>query len=296
MNYDPSTFTWGYELELGDVLRSRKIPTELGSWEYAETDITNIHPPYWGRASDPLGIDPPVGGEINIKPTKTKQELFHRIDEMVNWFRRQGDQPSTSCTNVGHVHVHVPGLMGDIDGLKRLTSYILKHQELAVETCWAYKELPEMAEAKTARTYMKWDGGRLMPKWMGHNILTRAKSFHDFIALQCCGKDGISRGRPFRYAINTYCLKHTKTIEFRLFRASMKSDEVFSSILFVHEFMKAALVTGEDLPSVLKRFDFSFPPFTYDHELYLSWERTKWDKSRGKKERKYYEVSDRQDK
>lgn len=288
--YDPNTFTWGYELELGDVLRTRRVPEHLGSWEHAETDICNIHPPYWGRASDPLGIDPLVGGEINIKPTKTVNELVSRIEETVNWFRSQGDVPSASCTNVGHVHVHVLGLMEDIEGLKKLTKYISENQSDTVQACWGYKEHSLMKESKTARTYMKWDGGRMMPEWMASNIVNKAKDFSDFVRIQCCGKDGVSMGRPFRYAINTYCLKHTKTVEFRCFRASLNPLHIRSSILFVQEFMNAALNTGENVSSLLKKNELTFAPMEYDHELYLSWEKTKWDKSRGKKDRKYYEV------
>lgn len=290
MKYDASTFTWGYELELGDVRRSLIPPAHLGTWEHAETDICNISPPYRGRASDPLGIDPPVGGEINIKPTKTPHELVNRIGKTIDWFKDQGDKPSASCTNVGHVHVHVPGLMEDISSLKILTRYILDNQEATVQACWTYEEMPDMKKTKTARTYMKWDGGRLMPKWMGENIIEKANSFEDFIRIQCCGKDGVSMGRPFRYAINTYCLKHTKTIEFRCFRASLSSLYISNCILFVQDFMNAALNTGESVASILSRETIIFPPMTYDHELYLSWEKTKWDKSRGKKERKYYEV------
>lgn len=290
MKYDPNDFTWGYELELGDICRDSTVPPHLGSWEYAETDICNIHPPYRGRASDPLGIQPPVGGEINMLPTKTTEELVARIAETINWFTAQGDSPSAGCTNVGHVHVHVPGLIEDSEALKKLTQYIIDNQKYAISSCWAYEEHPLMAKTKTARTYMKWDGGRTMPDWMGWNIINMAENFEDFIRIQCCGKDGTSRGRPFRYAINTYCLKHTKTVEFRLFRASLNPNEIRSSLEFVKEFMNAALTTGESVRSILARRNFTFPPFKYDHELYLGWENSKWDKSRGKKERKYYEV------
>lgn len=290
MKYDPAKFTWGYELELGDVLRTRKIPPELGSWEYAETDICNIHEPYRGLASDPLGIQPPLGGEINIRPTRTVLQATQRVMDTINWFKEQGDEPSAACTNVGHVHVHIPGLMEDIEGLKALTRYIINNQQTAISACWQYKEHPLMKKAKSACTYMKWDGGRPMPDWMGENICRLANNFEDFIRIQCCGKDGVSRGRPFRYAINTYCLKHTKTIEFRLFRASLKMKEILSSMQFVNEFMNAALNTGEPIASILSRNSFTFPPFEYDHDLYCSWEKTKWHKERGKKERKYYEV------
>ena len=35
-------WTYGYEIEWGDIDRTIKIPESLGSWEYAETDIVNF--------------------------------------------------------------------------------------------------------------------------------------------------------------------------------------------------------------------------------------------------------------
>ena len=225
-----SEISYGYELELGDIKRHRELPKEFGTWEYAECDIVNIHPPYANVACDPQGTLPPVGGEINILPSRTCEALAERIVSTIEWFREQGDQPSASVVNHGHVHIRVPGLRDDIKALKKLTQYIGINQDQTVEDCYGYVEHPDMSECKTAKTYLKWDGGRKMPSWMIGNIIDQAKDFDDFIRIQCCGKDGVSRGRPFRYAINTYCLKHTDTIEFRCFRASLDPQEIYNSI------------------------------------------------------------------
>jgi hypothetical protein len=285
--FDPDEWTYGYELELGDVRRDRLLPEWMGKWEYAETDICNLHGDYKNIACDPLGTEPPVGGEINIVPQTTPEKLHNVVWAAIEWFYKQGDQPSASCVNHGHTHIHIPGLIGDVEALKKLTSYIKQWQHLAIEKCYGYEEHPLMAEAKTARTYLKWDGGRPMPDWMADNITEHAIDFDDFIRLQCCGKDARSRGRPFRYSINTYCLKHTRTVEFRLYRGTIEPDEILDSILFMKEFMNAALNTGEPLPSILARKQWSFPQFIYDHENYLGWENTKWSKERGKKVREF---------
>jgi len=282
--------TFGYELELGDIPRGVEIPPHLGTWEQAETDIVNIHFPFIGRACDPLGLSPPVGGEINVMPAHSPLELTNRVFEIINYFKRIGYNPSASCVNHGHVHVRVIGLRDRIDWLKALTLWIKENQKDVVKKLYGYKEDPRMKETKTARTYLKWDGGRMMPDWMADNIIKKAKTFEDFIRLQCCGKDGVSRGRPFRYAINTYCLKHTDTIELRCLRASLSRTEVYDSIRFLGDMVLAALVTGETAKELFAKNNYEFPKFEYNHEHYVGWEKTKWDKERGKKVRTLHEI------
>lgn len=286
--YNPRDFTWGYELELGDVPRNVDIPEILGAWEYAETDIVNLKEPYKYIAADPLGLSPPMGGEINTVPTRTVTEQLHKIDSILNWFTHMGYEP-TACSSVmeAHVHVHVPGLKEDIAALKNLTRFIGQHQHQLIEHCVQYVEHPLMKKTKTARTYLKWDMGRPMPDYMVQNILSMANNFDDFIRIQCCGKDGVSRGRPFRYAVNTYCLKHTDTIEFRCFRATTNMEQIGACFKFVRYFLEHAL-NEIQIPKLYTGF--RFPPFVYDHAAYLGWEKTKWSKERGKKQRRYVEV------
>lgn len=283
--------TFGYELELGDILRSRKIPEGLGSWEYAETDIVNLHSPYANMATDPLGESPPVGGEINVYPGKTPEEVAYRASNIINWFQARLDKPSAGCVNHGHVHVRVPGLKDDIRLLKRLTNWVAQNQDELIKLAYGYAEDPLMAQTKTARTYLKWDGGRPMPIWMADNIIGNAKTFEDFIRIQCCGKDGVSMGRPFRYAVNTYCLKHTDTIEFRCFRSTLNYREILDSIRLVESIMVEALDhDGMSIKEILGQYRYKLPKFVYDHKSYVGWEQTKYPKERGKKERYFREI------
>ena len=80
--YNRNSFTYGMEIEWGDVPRSFLIPENLGSWEYSERDIINLRDPYKNVCADPLGETPPVGGEINTKPTKTWQEQVSAGEEL----------------------------------------------------------------------------------------------------------------------------------------------------------------------------------------------------------------------
>jgi hypothetical protein len=98
-------------------------------------------------------------------------------------------------------------------------------------------------------------------------------------------------GRPFRYAINTYCMKHTGTIEFRCFRSSTKRDEIESQFRFAEKFIDAAINDGPSVKEILAADNYKFPPFVWDLNEYVGWEKTKWDKERGNKQREYLAVA-----
>jgi len=291
MKYNPKDFTYGYEIEWGDIDRTLQIPEHLGSWEHAETDIVNIHEPYRFVACDPLGLEPPVGGEVNTKPTSTWQEQVDRIMEIHDLFVANGDKPSASCVNHGHLHVYVPGLKEDVDGLKRLIAYIKENQELTVESCYQFGQRPEMKILKGSKTYLKYDGGRLMPEYMCDNIINLAEDFDHFIKLHAAGKDGVSMGRPFRHAINTYCMKHTGTIEFRCFRSTTDRKQIEDQFIFAEAFIDAALNDGPSVEEILDSRNFNFPPFVWNPGEYKGWMNTKYDKSRGEKKREFHEVA-----
>jgi len=125
---------------------------------------------------------------------------------------------------------------------------------------------------------------------MSDNIINLATDFASFIKLHAAGKDGVSMGRPFRYAINTYCMKHTGTIEFRCFRSSVKRNEIESQFRFVEKFIDSALNGGPDVSEILEQEKFTFPEFVWDDKEYGGWNRTKYDKSRGTKKREYHSI------
>lgn len=291
LKYPKEKYTWGFEVEWGDIDRNLQIPEHLGKWEFAETDIVNIHEPYQYIACDPLGIEPPMGGEINTKPTKTKEEQIDRIIELHDFFVSNGCRPSASCVNHGHIHVFVPGLKSDIEALKRLVRYIKDNQDDVIENCYQFKENPSIKSSKGATMYLKYDGGRKMPDYMCDNIIDLATDFDSFIKLHAAGKDGVSMGRPFRYAVNTYCMKHTGTIEFRCFRSSVNRKEIESQFDFVERFIDAALNGGPTVKQILSENEYDFPAFNWNINEYLGWIGTKYNKERGKKQREYHDIS-----
>jgi len=290
-NYPSSDYTWGYEIEWGDIDRRVAIPAHLGAWEYAETDIVNLFDPFKFVACDPLGTEPYMGGEINTKPTKTWQEQVDRILELKKLFNDNGNTPTASVVNHGHLHVFVPGLKDDVDALKRLVAYIKANQADTIEACYQFSENGQMKGCSGAKMYLKYDGGREMPDYMCDNITNLATDFDHFIKLHAAGKDGVSMGRPFRYAINTYCMKHTGTIEFRCFRSTTHAIELDAQFRFAEKFIDAALNDGPSVKEILANQVFEFPPFVWNLSEYVGWEKTKYEKSRGEKKREFHEVA-----
>lgn len=291
MNYDSKLFTWGMEIEWGDILRSLNIPQNLGSWEYSETDIINIREPYKNICSDPLGIDPPVGGEINTVPTKTWEEQVIRYFELERFFINEGYQPTVCTTAHTHIHCFVPGLNEDINALKHLTKYIKENQHISIDRVYGFYDASNMKKAKGSKMYMKFDGGRPMPNYMSDNIINLATDFDHFIKLHAAGKDAVSMGRPFRFAINMYSMKHIGTVEFRLFRSTLNKIQIESCFRFVRDFMDAALNNGSPVDKLLIENNYTFPPMIWDINQFQGWIDTKYDKERGKKVRRFQECN-----
>lgn len=284
MRYDTSTFTWGAELELGDIPRDFKIPEHLGRWDQSETEILNLREPYAGRASDPQGIDPPMGGEINTRPTRSMQEQVDRIWEILEMFTQMGHPPTNCHIQALHIHCHVPGLTSDVEGLRSLTRYIKTNQDVMTKavhgTTYDSRMKLQPGGALTYTGHM-----RNMPDWYCDNICT-AKDFEDFIRLHCTGKDAKSMGRPLRYVVNTYNLKHTQTVEFRAFVQTLVLKRLQSAFEITRAFMDSALNGG---PSILEHLaahpEWEFELFQYNPYHHEAWAKTKWPKERGQKNR-----------
>ena len=283
-----NNFTYGFEIEWGDIDRKLKIPEHLGKWEYCETDIVNILEPYKYVACDPLGIEPNFGGEINTIPTKTWQEQVNNIMSIYDFFIKNNNTPTVNCISHSHIHVHIPNLIDDIHLLKKLMLYIKTNQEIAITSGSNFIPHPNMKKLKNCTLYTKYDGGRRMPNYMLNNIINLSYDFPSFIKQHCTGKDGVSMGRPFRYGINTYSLKHTKTIEFRFFRGSIDKKEISDMFFFVEQFLYNALNEQKPIQEILNKYFFSFPQLNFSTAQWNGYLKTKYNKDRGQKKRDGY--------
>ena len=273
--------TWGCELEFGDIPRWVDIPLHLGSWEYFETDIVNQREPYWGIASDPLGKDPPFGGEINTIPTKTWQEQIDKIYNIIRYFTELGYPPTVSCVQQFHIHVGLDTeKLNSIptSKIKNLIAYCAINQKRFIEATSQFTLDERMSES--AIEFLKNDGGRLTPIEMYHDMLL-SNSPVDCLFQDKTEYDGIHMKR---YGINLRSLLYNKTIEFRSFRASLDLKQLAYCFLLCEKFMK------------LEQLDYTkyfLPEFMYDHELFVSWEKTKKLKRLENKQRPYLNLGPR---
>lgn len=287
--FERKSFTFGCELEWGDIDRKLTLPNHLGKWEYSETDIVNLRNPSWGVACDPLGKEPHFGGEINTVPSHTINEQVQKIVELKEFFKENSSEESASMVSHTHIHIHVPGLIEDPVALKKLADYVFKNQQEMVQFCGKFCDSPEITKAK-AKMYLKLDGGRLLPEYMYKNIIEHTTDIDSFLKMHCAGKDAVSMGRPFRYGINMYSLKHTKTVEFRMFRSTVDPEQIRDIFEICTQFLDAALNDGPDFSKIMESRPWNLPKFWFDIDLWESWKKSKYPKERGKKEREFYEI------
>lgn len=305
MGFNPYHLTWGLELEFGDVPRDLPIPEHLGSWEYFETDIVNQNLPYRGIAVDPRGMDPPVGGEINTRPTDSISSQLDLVDELLRYIRSHGYEPTVSCMSNTHVHVGIPTIHDRfLLNLRKILLASLRYQDLIMALTYQFEPTAEMALTATALDYLTNDSGRRISEDKVYEILCDATTPDLFFDMYRISTSDPSQ----RYAINLNHLdlriNTTDTIEFRFFRCTTDINQIHNMMRICQAFLVTA---AEDhwnqylLASIsqrskenfeifklakdlkLKTNNFTnldlrcddFPRLMYDHDLYSSWERTR---------------------
>jgi hypothetical protein len=267
--------SWGTEIEWGDIPRTVPIPESLGAWEYHEVDIVNQRPPYWGIAVDPLGCNPPMGGEINTMPTRTRRGQLQIVDKLKTYFRGFGAVPTVSCRSDLHIHVHIPGLKHDLNKLKKLLTYIAVNQNDFIKATYPFYFDPRMTETFTAPHYLTDDCGR-PTSTKKIEFLLRCPSLRNFWDLYTEKQDpSIPSESSRRDAINLTTLLVMDTIEFRCFRATTEINEFSDSYKICDKFITAAFGEQTSIKTIINTGEYNFPQFYYDHELWLSWEKTR---------------------
>jgi hypothetical protein len=281
--YPSSTWSYGAELEVGDVDVREPLPPILGTWARTETDVVNIHGEQRGVACDPLGESPPWGGEVNMTPAPGPKEAGDRMRAIISeLISRPGNRPSFTAMNASHVHVRVPGLRDDIVALKRLQDYVVKNQDAVLERMFGEYVPPPWARSRAKSHTIPLDGKRKMQPWMNDNIQRMAETVEQFFVLQRMGKDGRTPYRIFRYCVNTYNLALIDTVEFRWFRPSLSPAEWLDMFLFCEAFLLEAL-SDDPRPVGVYLHRFSFPPNPpHNIELMEGWERTRYTQDRFK--------------
>lgn len=284
VDLDIANWSYGAELEVGDVSRKSPIPPELGEWALTETDVVNIHGAMRGRACDPLGEEPAWGGEVNMAPVLGDPQAAGNRMRLIlqHLYSIPGNNPSYTSLNASHVHVRVPGLRSDIKALKKLQQYVIDNQDFMIENTYMKDYVPPVwsKESRKAHT-VPLDGKRKMQPWMNENIQKMASTPDEFFDLQMKGKDGVTNYRIFRYCVNTYNLRLIDTVEFRWFRASLSAVEWANMFLFCRRFMAEALMPVGSRPVSAWYHEYRYPPFIpHDEEMLKAWEKTRYTQDR----------------
>jgi hypothetical protein len=266
MLYDVSKWSWGLELEIGDIPRNLEIPNHLGEWENFEICVVNQLSPYKGMACDPKGLNPPVGGEINTRPTTTIDKQIKLVRELLYYFKSKNLTPTTSAVSHTHVHVHVPNLKDKLIDLKKLLCYLWVNQETVIDNVYDIKLNPSMSDY--AINYISLDGGRKYDAKKIHDALslTETPVFYKSLVLDPTNPSD-------RHYINIKNIFRNDTIEFRCFRNTIDPEQIRSMLEFCKDFLNQGLNT--DISKFKFEKKYNFPKLDYDDDLFKSWEKTK---------------------
>jgi len=248
--------SWGLELEFGDVRRDLIIPKELGSWNYTERDIVNQREPYWGIAADPLGIDPPVGGEINTIPTDDYREQIVIFEKLKQFFIDHDCPPTASCVSNTHVHLRIPGLRNDLFLLKRFFKETYRRQDRFVRKVYGI--------GPQRHPYINDDSGRKYSEEASMAIMN-AKTCPEFFS-RCVYNP---KKATERYLVNFMSLVKNDTLEFRFFRCTTETKHIEGILSFCNLFVENVV------NNVPMSYDYDFPKLEYDEELFNSWIKTR---------------------
>jgi hypothetical protein len=248
--------SWGLELEFGDVPKSLVLPKTIGKWEYHEIDIVNALPPYRGVSVDPLGVNPPVGGEINTVPTYGIDKQMNVVRDLFAFFETNNITPTSNCIQQTHVHVH-DDKFNDLYYLKQLFFFIAANQHELIKVS-DYSIDPRM----TPFAIDVFKGYNSYTYYLDQvRSMLYAKTIDDFLTHARLDENDVGK----RNFINFLPLKaNPGTIEFRCFNCTVDLEEIEACMLFANDVLDLKLPVGHKTPK-----------FIYDHELILGWEKTR---------------------
>lgn len=281
-------WTYGAELELADIDRSKKLPEGFG-WDVRDYSMVNSN----GIAVDPKALLYGFGGEVNLPPADSIEQQVENFCKVFALF----PEAAVNYRSNLHIHISVPGLKDDLKALKRLQVYvhdqlkpfISKIEPIPVPVRSDYKSNAAFEGAnwrykrrkKSHQTF-------LTPKRIAHQL--QAETVQEFLEREVprASNGNVMWHAQARCCVNIRQLRETNTIEFRHFPGTLSEQEFFGATQWCYQFMLAALITDEPIASVWKRFskEYTLPKFEpYKHELEVRYALTCADGTVAKKER-----------
>lgn len=242
--------SYGFEIEWGDIDRRVDIPLMMGSWEGpkmengyyagAERDINNSD----GTLCDPLCETTPLGGEINVAPRSSIDDIVSLIAD----FKELFGNPYAGMVNHGHLHVYIPEADKD-----KLADYTKRYEKELVDLCYDWQTAQELYDDKEidhdTYDYLMYDGGRL------NSFDGRRSLQHD---------TGNETSSP-RAAVNFFNLSKGNTLEFRCFRSTTDISLIRNCFIMAREFIRESQVENGLSPNqIAERYSLTFPKLPTD--------------------------------
>lgn len=271
MAIDLTKMTFGAELELGDV--DTKIVLPPGNrWCDKDGSICNSN----GTANDPKKIFNRYGGEIQMRPEASPEELLAATKYIYDLFPVKDFNYTTNL----HVHIRIPGLKDDLEALKKIALYLRKYDqemyELIDPNPFPERQLkfshPEFYNGAVSRWRRRNKSHRYRVSDKVFKLMMDAKTPREFYEAHA-PKNRF--GQPMwhvvvRAGVNLkQVFEDTETIEFRHFTMSPDLNKMLSAYKWPKLLMEAIFITGDSPKQILeKNPDLEFQKF-HDYNFHL---------------------------
>lgn len=279
-----SNWTFGAEHELADWDTTRPLPPGYGR---DRKDITIVNST--GVANDPKDRLHHHGGEINTPPTSSIEGQVACLREL----QEQYPEAKVNYRSNLHLHIRVPGLIEDLEALKRVQAHIHEWMPRALPVIEPL-DLPTMWEQARiyGPEYNKGHKRRLRRMRVSHHTLLKpdrlagqlaASTVEEFFQREAAvSRAGVPQMhlQP-RLCVNLRQLRETDTIEFRHWPGTMDPELLSMAFIWCEGYLIRAL-KGEPVEDLIENMRAHFPtgiiPFQpYDHWLEERYRRTVHD-------------------
>jgi hypothetical protein len=275
-------WTYGCELQLPDWDTRKGVPPGFGI-DRKETGNMNSN----GVSSDPKGITYPFGGEVLTPPTTTIFDQGAALEEFLKM------HPVTELNHRSslHVHIGVPGLLEDLDALKRINQYNLKWLPLILPrlepmprpTSKEYP-IPEELEGALRRWRKRSTSHHRVLKPDRVAKMSEATTVEEFFNAEIADRYGKLHGNWPRTAVNLRRLwvkpPDIPTVEFRHFPGTLDPNVLIEAVAWCRDYLEMALVNVDPngyLQMVLAEGSLPMPTPPYVHWREVIFRHTTYD-------------------
>jgi hypothetical protein len=261
MSLNLKQMSYGAEHEFADASLYTSLPA--GWYRDPEHTIVNSN----GIAADPKGELWKFGCELNPTPTLDAGGQVQHLQ----WIRKKFPEAKVNYRSNLHIHIRVPGLIDDLQSLKRVQAYIHEHFPRVIDVLVPLPR-PESADYPAPGEFegalRRWRRRRvshrtlLTPARLARQLT--ARTVGEFFALEPpSSRDGTKvlwHAQP-RLAVSLRQLKQTDTVEFRHFPGTLSEKEMLAATVWCGKFLVAAINNDPIEPLLAWASQYSFPQF-----------------------------------